>query len=212
MRNLITDVPGVLVGNAQDMRAATGATVGPRPSGFCSVAQAGTLTAQRRSAKLRVAGAAGLFVAGFTVVFVLATANRFDVLPEPMLRKGRFDELWWVDLPNRAEREAIFRIHLRKRNRTMDDPFIRKWTAMTDGFIGSEIEQVVIAGLLRAFDAGRQLTPADIYAGIAETVPLTKTIGEKLAADRQKAKGKLRPASTPDVADRQDGERVVEVG
>lgn len=145
------------------------------------------------------------------MVFVLATANRFDVLPEAMLRKGRFDELWWVDIPNLVEREAIFRIHLRKRRRAFGDDLVKRWSAQTTGFIGSEIEQVVTGALYRAFEAGRDVKPEDIEAAIGETVPLTKTKGDSITADRAAAKGKLRPASPPEAAEQTSEGRVVEL-
>ena len=127
-------------------------------------------------------------------VFVVATANRIADLPPELLRKGRFDEIFFVDLPSPGEREAIFEIHLRKRRR---DPalFDRAAVALaTAGFNGAEIELALVSAMYRAFDAGREVTTADVVDAAAEAVPLSTTMAEDIQALRQWAATRARPA------------------
>ena len=86
-------------------------------------------------------------------VFIIATANNIDQLPPELLRKGRFDEIFFIDLPNPQERKSIFDIHIRKRNRVPDDFDLSLFVQKSEGFTGAEIEQLVISGLYRAFSA-----------------------------------------------------------
>ena len=104
-------------------------------------------------------------------VFVIATANNIDKLPPELLRKGRFDEIFFVDLPTLSERKEIFRVHLSKRLKDEevcanvkpnDEAFIEKLAKNTEGFIGSEIEQVVISALCDAFFENRALEATDL--------------------------------------------------
>ncbi|MBI4801481.1 MAG: AAA family ATPase [Elusimicrobia bacterium] len=127
-------------------------------------------------------------------VFVIATANNISNLPPELMRKGRFDEIFFVDLPVPAERADIFSIHLRKRGR---DPAVfdpATLAAQCEGFSGAEIEQAVLSGLYAAFEAGRELTAADLRTALRETVPLSKTMSEKIDEMRAWAKGRARPA------------------
>lgn len=128
-------------------------------------------------------------------VFVVATANSVEGLPPEILRKGRFDELWFVDLPNADEREAIVRIHLEKRGRKPDDFDLDAVVDATDGFVGSEIESVVGDGLYDAFDAERELTTEDLITAAKGTTPLSKTMAESIAATRSWARDRARAAS-----------------
>jgi hypothetical protein len=100
------------------------------------------------------------------------------------LRKGRFDEIFFVDLPDRAVREEIFRIHLARRNRDATDLDLGTLSAHTEGFSGSEIEEVVVAGLYTAFAAGTPLDTATLAREVAATRPLAVTMREKIDAMR----------------------------
>lgn len=129
-------------------------------------------------------------------VFVVATANLVDQLPPELVRKGRFDEIFFVDLPTATEREDIFRIHLRKRNRDAQQFDLRSLAMSSEGLSGAEIEQAVIDGLYEAFDQGRPLATADILGVLAETVPLAQMMEETVTALRAWARQRARPASS----------------
>lgn len=132
-------------------------------------------------------------------VFVIATANDITTLPPELMRKGRFDEIFFIDLPSVAEREEIFRIHLIKRNRDPEEFDLRRLADEADGFSGAEIEQVVVSGLYDAFDDDRNLTGEDLVRNIRNTVPLSATRKEDLDALRDWAKTRARPASQASV-------------
>ncbi|MFH1153217.1 MAG: AAA family ATPase [Pseudomonadota bacterium] len=128
-------------------------------------------------------------------VFVIATANNIENLPPELLRKGRFDEIFFIDLPNPEERNSIFTIHIRKRNRLPENFDLQQFVEKTQGFSGAEIEQLIISGLYRAFALGRELTDTDIVQEITETVPLSVTYRERITALREWAKNRARPAT-----------------
>jgi ATP-dependent 26S proteasome regulatory subunit len=132
-------------------------------------------------------------------VFVVSTANQVEALPPELLRKGRFDEIFFIDLPSRAERADIFRIHLRKRKRDPSKYDLQKLAEATPGFSGAEIEQLVIEALYDAFDKGRDLTTEDILKAAGSAVPLSMTMREKIAYLREWAKTRARPASNQPV-------------
>lgn len=128
-------------------------------------------------------------------VFVVATANDVSALPPELLRKGRFDELFFVDLPAPAERRQIIAAALRLHNRA---PLasVQELTAATDGFTGAELAALVPDALFAAFaDGERELTEADMIAAAGATVPLSKTASEKIATLRKWAEGRARPAN-----------------
>jgi AAA+ superfamily predicted ATPase len=128
-------------------------------------------------------------------VFVVATANRVDALPPELMRKGRFDEIFFIDLPASNERREIFRIHLERRKR---DPLrfqLDDLAAATEGYSGSEIEQGIIAGLYHAFAEGGELTQSHVLRALQETFPLSSTMGEDIARLRDWSKNRTRPAS-----------------
>jgi len=128
-------------------------------------------------------------------VFVVATANRIDALPPELLRKGRFDEIFFVDLPDAAERAEIFGIHLRARGRDPAGYEVGQLGAFTEGFSGAEIEQVVVAGLYQAFAQRTELTQDHLVQALRETFPLAKTLREEIQALRRWALDRTRPAS-----------------
>lgn len=128
-------------------------------------------------------------------VFVMATANRVERLPGEFLRKGRFDEIFFVDLPNMEERKDIFRIHLSKRRREIERFDIDQLATICDGFSGAEIEQAIIAAMYEAFAQGREFTQLDIIAASRATLPLSKTMTEQVTALREWARNRARPAA-----------------
>jgi AAA+ superfamily predicted ATPase len=128
-------------------------------------------------------------------VFVFATANQIRSLPPELLRKGRFDELFFVDLPSEADRAAIFAVHLRKRRRDPGAFDLGALAAKTEGFTGAEIEQAVNEGLYGAYaDSRRPLAQADLEQAAAEIVPIAVTLKETIAAMRSWAQARARKA------------------
>ena len=128
-------------------------------------------------------------------VFVVATANDVFRLPPELLRKGRFDELFFVDLPTAAEREEILAIHLRMRRQdpaAFDLPVLR---AATEGFSGAELEQVVVGALLGALHAGAPLDTAALAREAAGTVPLSRSRAEDVQRLRDLAAERFVPVS-----------------
>jgi SpoVK/Ycf46/Vps4 family AAA+-type ATPase len=128
-------------------------------------------------------------------VFVITTANDISHLPPELLRKGRLDEIFFVDLPSEAERLEIFRIHLEKKGRVPDGFDLPLLAKRSDGFSGAEIEQAIVSGLFDAFSAGNELDTSTLLNSITETVPLSKTMSEELGRLRNWAHGRARPAS-----------------
>jgi ATP-dependent 26S proteasome regulatory subunit len=128
-------------------------------------------------------------------VFVVATANDVSQLPPELLRKGRLDEIFYVDLPQEDERAEIFRIHLAKRNRTPEEFDLPALVAASPEFSGAEIEEAIISALYDAFYAKQELATAHVLAALRQTVPLAKTMAEKVAAQRTWAVGRARSAS-----------------
>ena len=129
-------------------------------------------------------------------VYVVATANSIAHLPPELLRKGRFDEIFFVDLPTQSEREEILKIHVLKRDREPADFELREVAAAANGFSGAELEEVVIAGLYTAFAARRPLTTDDLLAATRQTVPLSSTMKEQVEALRAWTTGRARRASS----------------
>ena len=126
-------------------------------------------------------------------VFVIATANNISSLPAELLRKGRFDEIFFVDLPTMSERKEIFKLHLAKRLKNkevasklnVNDELYEKLAKMTEGFVGAEIEQIVISALYEAFFNKRPLEFSDLENTIKNVVPLSVTQKEQILALRQ---------------------------
>jgi AAA+ superfamily predicted ATPase len=130
-----------------------------------------------------------------TPVFVIATANDISQLPPELLRKGRLDEIFFVDLPTEEERREIFAIHLKKRRRVPDGFDLLALAKHSDGFSGAEIEQAIVSALFDAFSDDKELDTANVLVSLAETVPLSKTMSEGLDRLRTWAQGRARPAS-----------------
>jgi len=127
-------------------------------------------------------------------VFFVATANDIDALPPELLRKGRFDEIFFVDLPGDEARQAIFEIHLRKRKREPAKFDLAALVAASDGFSGSEIEQAIASALFDAYSAKIELSTACILRTLRESPPLSVTAAEKIAELRAWAKDRCVPA------------------
>src|SRR6185295_3161536 len=127
-------------------------------------------------------------------VFLIATANDIESLPPELLRKGRFDEIFFVDLPNPEARAAIFRIHLSKRKRQPETFDLAALAKASEGYSGAEIEQAVVSALFDAFAAKTELTTAHLLATLKNSPPLSVTMAEKVAALRQWSKGRCVPA------------------
>ena len=128
-------------------------------------------------------------------VFVVATANSIAHLPPEMLRKGRFDEIFFIDLPKVATRREIFSIHLERRKRDPGAFDVDALAATSEEMSGAEIEQGVVGGLYRAFaDGERELTTDDVLVSLREIVPLAVTMREKISELRDWARDRARPA------------------
>lgn len=128
-------------------------------------------------------------------VFVIATANDVSQLPPELLRKGRFDEIFFCDLPTRDERRQIFEVHIQKKGRSPEEFDLGKLADATQEFSGAEIEQGIVQGLYDAFDSGTELGTEGLLHALAEIVPLSVTMREKIDAMRDWARTRARPAS-----------------
>jgi hypothetical protein len=126
-------------------------------------------------------------------VFVVATANDLDAVPPELLRKGRFDEIFFVDLPDDGEREAIFRIHLGLRKQVPSRLDLGAVVAATAGFSGAEIEQAVIGALYRALHVRQPLSTELLLEEIRGTVPLSVSRREQIEGLRLTARGRFVP-------------------
>lgn len=128
-------------------------------------------------------------------VYIVATANRVQSLPPEFMRKGRFDEIFFVDLPSEPERAEIIRIHLAKRNRKPEQFDIPAVVKATEGFTGSDIEQAVKMGLKMAFSDKKELTTDYCIQGAASIVPLTKTEVNRIEEIRTWCSTRAKPAN-----------------
>lgn len=127
-------------------------------------------------------------------VFLVATANQIDALPAELLRKGRFDEIFFVDLPDAATREHLFALHLKKRALDPQDFDLPSLAAASDGFSGAEIEQAIVAGLYAAHAAGAPLSEFTLRAELRATRPLSVVMAERVSALRDWALERTVPA------------------
>jgi SpoVK/Ycf46/Vps4 family AAA+-type ATPase len=113
-------------------------------------------------------------------VFLVATANEIAMLPPELVRKGRFDEIFFVDLPSEAVRQEIFSIHLKKRGQDPAQIQLQTLATATKGFSGAEIEQVIVAGLYNAKTRQGTAKTGDFLQEIALTRPLSVTMRERM--------------------------------
>jgi ATP-dependent 26S proteasome regulatory subunit len=127
-------------------------------------------------------------------VFLAATSNNISALPPEMLRKGRFDEIFFVDLPDNVTRSLLFALHLKKRGRDPQSFDLERLAASSDGFSGAEIEQAIAAGLYTAFAAKQQLNTEILLGELKSTQPLSVTRAEEVTAIREWAHTRAVPA------------------
>jgi SpoVK/Ycf46/Vps4 family AAA+-type ATPase len=130
-------------------------------------------------------------------VFVAATCNNVTVLPPELIRKGRFDELFFVDLPNQAERKQIFAIQLTKRNRNPADFDLTHIATAAAGYSGAEVESAVQTALYAAYSQKQQVSTQHLLHALQSTVPLSTTRAEEIEALRSWARNRAVPASVP---------------
>lgn len=143
--------------------------------------------------------------------FVVATANDVESLPPELLRKGRFDEVWFVDLPNEIERVAIVAASLKSNGRKVDGIDLAKVARSCQGFTGAEIAALVPEALFEAFaDDARAITTEDLVKVAGNVVPLSKTASDKINRLQNWAKGKARPA-TGTVGDKVVARKVLDI-
>jgi hypothetical protein len=130
-------------------------------------------------------------------VFVVATANSIDKLPPEFLRKGRFDEIFNIDLPDQTEREAIWKIQIRNHGRSPDNYDLDMLMIESEGLTGAEIEQVFVEGLFDAFNRKKEPTTAELLSILRRQVPLSRLMEEEIQNLRSWARKRTRPATTP---------------
>ena len=132
--------------------------------------------------------------------FVVATSNDVSQLPPELMRKGRFDEIFFVDLPAAPERREIFAIHLRKRGRDINKFDLDRLAKLAAGYSGAEIEQVVVAALFSAYSDGkREVGDEDMVQSMRDSVPLSVTMQEGIQKLRDWAATRARPSSSTTV-------------
>ena len=144
-------------------------------------------------------------------VFVVTTANDITQLPPELLRKGRLDEIFFVDLPTPAERQEIFHIQLARRGRDPAQFEIEKLAESSNDFSGAEIEQAVISALYDAFYAETELATEHVIESLRQTVPLAQTMDEQVNRIRSWAEGRARNASTVDAVEEKPLSRRMEL-
>jgi SpoVK/Ycf46/Vps4 family AAA+-type ATPase len=131
-------------------------------------------------------------------VFVAATCNNVSALPPELIRKGRFDELFFVDLPNQAERKQIFALELARRNRRPAEFDLDRVAAAARGYSGAEIQAAVQAALYASFSSKQPLATGSLIDALAMTVPLSATRAEEIQELRNWARARAVPASVAD--------------
>nr|YP_009686413.1 hypothetical protein [Halamphora coffeaeformis]QDR25160.1 hypothetical protein [Halamphora coffeaeformis] len=134
-------------------------------------------------------------------VFVIATANNIDLLPLEIIRKGRFDEIFFLDLPEQAEREEIFRIHLQTfRPNSWESFDYQKLAQASDSFSGAEIRQSIIEGMYHAFYEKREFTTEDICMALKELIPLAHLeTDQMIRLQKWASSGRIRSASSKEI-------------
>lgn len=141
-------------------------------------------------------------------VFVVATANDISQLPPELLRKGRVDEIFFVDLPTQKEREQIIKIHLQKKHRNPNDFDVATLAKEAKGFSGAELEEAVKEALFQAYDEEKEICDSHILKAIAKTYPLSRTMAETIDKMRKWAKSRAVAASTEEAEtlEKKDGD------
>jgi SpoVK/Ycf46/Vps4 family AAA+-type ATPase len=144
-------------------------------------------------------------------VFVIATANDISSLPPELLRKGRFDEIFFVDLPLSPERREIFRVHLAKRKMDPEKFDLDALSRASEGYSGAEIEEGIISAMFDAFYEKQELSTDRVRESLQQTVPLSKTMKEDVDELRKWAASRARPATSPETAQEGEGGRKLEI-
>lgn len=158
------------------------------------------------------AGNAGIFSSFLTwmqekppLIFVAATANRINALPAEVIRKGRFDQVFFVDLPTMKERQQIFEIHLRRNDANLKNFDLELLSIATRGWNGAEIEEAVKAARIDAYQVGRPFVMADLTRNTSVLVPLSKTMHEQMKRIRGWAYGRATLASAEEYRETETG-------
>jgi SpoVK/Ycf46/Vps4 family AAA+-type ATPase len=128
-------------------------------------------------------------------VFIVTTSNSIEQLPPELIRKGRLDEVFFVDLPTTEVRETIFRIHAKKRQLNMDLLDLDQLAQLTEGFSGSEIEQLIVSAVYSAYADDVEVDTQLLKNEIHNTRPLSVLMAEKIEGLRQWARGRTTPVS-----------------
>ena len=146
-------------------------------------------------------------------VFVVATANDISSMPPELLRRGRFDEVFFLDLPTYEERKAIFAVHLRKRRRLPQDFDLDRMAAASEGYVGAEIEQSIIDAMYIGFNDDREFTTEDILYAISHQVPLSVSQREVISYLREWLReGRAQSASFQEMREAEDQFVRLEIG
>jgi len=145
-------------------------------------------------------------------VFVIATANDVSSLPPELLRKGRFDEIFFVDLPSPSERSDIFGIHVGKKKRDYSTFDPDALVAASQGFSGSEIEQAIVSALYDCYEDDKaDLNTERLLKSVEEIIPLSYTMKERVDGMREWAKARARNASETETSPKESGGRKLEI-
>ncbi len=131
-------------------------------------------------------------------VFVAATCNNVSVLPPELIRKGRFDEIFFVELPNQTERKAILAIQVARRKLNATALDLDRIAAAAQGYSGAEIDTIVQTAMYQSFSDKKPVTTETLLEAVASTVPLSMTRAEEIQALREWAKGRAVPAALED--------------
>ena len=140
-------------------------------------------------------------------VFVVATANDISLLPPELLRKGRFDEIFFIDLPTFIERKEIFRVHLSKRKMNPEEFDLDELAHASNGYSGAEIEEAIISAMFDAFYEKEKLNTKRLTESIRQTVPLSKTMSEDIDELRKWANDRARIATSAELANEPDADK-----
>ena len=131
--------------------------------------------------------------------FLAATANNIYMLQPEFLRKGRFDEIFFVDLPSTLERKEIFQVHLAKRKMDPTSFDLDKLAQVSAGYSGAEIEEAIVSAMFDTFYEKRELVTQCLVDSISQTVPLSKTMSENMDKLREWSRGRTRAATSSDL-------------
>jgi ATP-dependent 26S proteasome regulatory subunit len=129
---------------------------------------------------------------------IVATSNDISCMPPELIRRGRWDAIFFVDLPSKSEREEIIKIHLLKRQRSISDADIHTIAEKTKGYSGAEIEASIVDGMWKAFNSNRDINASDIIISAKESPPLSKVMETKISKMREWAHSRTRMASFPE--------------